>query len=147
MKKQNPNSKKKATPPGVGRNLLTYGLIFLILIGVLQLVGAGNEPSTKTVNMSEIASEVKAGTVSAIEINGNLLQITKTDKTKLAGQREANQPLSQLLRDYGVTPEQLSAVAISVHQSSIMQKWLETALPFLLPLLVLGLLVWFMLRQ
>jgi ATP-dependent Zn protease len=127
--------KKPATPPSVGRNLITYGLIFLALVGLLQLVGAGSNGNAKAVDMSAVAAEVKAGTVTSIEIDGNQLTVATKDNATLTSQREPGQPLSQLLRDYGVTPEQLATVAIRVHQPSGFQTFMEAALPFLLPLM------------
>ncbi len=138
--------KKMPTPPSLGRNLLTYGLIFLALVGLLQVLNAGGKKQ-ELADMSAVASAVKSGQVERIEIDGTKLTVKQRSGDTLVSQREPSQPLSQLLRDYGVTPEELAAVAVNVHQPSAFQTWMGFVLPFLLPLMVLGVLVWMMIRQ
>ena len=141
-------AKKKApTPPSLGRNLLTYGIIFLALVGLLEILNVTGSPRQQLADMSAVARQVKAGQVERIEIDGTKLAVTGRDGNVTISQREASQPLSQLLRDYGVTPEELAAVAVTVRQPSGFESFVSTVLPFLLPLAVLGVLVWMMLRQ
>ena len=139
--------KKPATPPSLGRNLLTYGLIFLALVGLLELLNTAGSNKQELADMSAVAREVKAGQVERIEIDGSTLNVKQRNGTVLVSKRELTQPLSQLLRDYGVTPEELAAVAINVHQPSAFQALMNTVLPFLLPLALIGILIWMMVRQ
>ena len=55
--------------------------------------------------------------------------------------------MSESLRNFGVTDEQLDAISIDVQRESGFGYWVGQLAPFLFPLLFLGIIIWFILRS
>lgn len=121
-------------------------LIFVILIVAYSLVADINE-EVEEVAISELASEVATGTVAAITVRGDDVEIELTDGTKQETKKETGTSLTETLATYGITPEQLEGVTIAVENPSGIGYWLVTLAPFLLPLVFIGLLIWMLTRQ
>lgn len=144
------NRKKTSSakpPASLGRNLLTLVLTFLLLLGVMEILNTTRTKPVQEVDISKIAQEVRDNKIQRLEVVEDQVKAKHSDGSWLTARRELTQPLSQLLRDYGVTPEQLSAVEIAVQQPSGFQTWLNALLPFILPFILVGLLVWMLVRQ
>jgi cell division protease FtsH len=61
--------------------------------------------------------------------------------------KESTQSLSELLSNFGVTPDKMTAVNISIKNESGTSFWISTILPFLVPFLLIGVFIYFMMRQ
>ena len=97
--------------------------------------------------MSELVSNIKAGEVSEIKIEGEELKIKLSDETEKKTKKEVEASLSETLVNYGVTTEELNTVSISVNKPTGIGYWLLIASPFLIPLLFIIVFIWFMTRQ
>lgn len=74
-------------------------------------------------------------------------EVTLKNGSKAQVRREGGHPFDELMKNYGVTPEQLRGVAIEVKQEHGAAYWFGILFPFLGPLLLIGLLIFFMARQ
>lgn len=123
-------------------------LIALAILAIL-IVGAGvfysNEQAPQEVSLSTVARQVKEGSVSSIAVEGSKLTVTLQDGAVQESRKEGEASITESLAIYGVDPAQLSSVNIEVKGASTMQQFLPL-ISFLPPLLLIGLLVWFMLR-
>ncbi len=127
MKKMNPT-----------KNIVTIIVILLIISGFYAL--AGNRPAKpKTVNISEIASELQAGNLNKISVDGNHIIAEKKDGTNLDAYKEE----SAILSDYGISPDK---IAIDVRNPNRGDFW-NSIFSILLPLLLFGGVIWFMIRS
>jgi len=97
------------------------------------------------VGISQVAGYVKAGQVSRIVEDGTDLAVTLADGSTVKSRREPDLGLTQSLRNYGVTEDQLSRLDLHVKGQSDMG-WLGSSL-WLLPLLLMGLLLLVFMRQ
>jgi len=139
--------KKSATGTQFVNNIIGTILIFAVLVSLYSLL-AGTIKETKNLTLSELAANIKVGAVVSVDVEGDALTITlKDDTTSYVAQKETESSLSQTLGNYGVTPDELSAVAITIKEPSGFGYWALTILPFLLPVMLLGFLVWYMSRQ
>ncbi len=128
------------------KNLIyILGIFFLIAI-VFSLFSFGTN-KTKTISLTELASEINAEKVDHIVVNGNDLEITLKGGTSEISQKEQEAALTESLKNYGVDPQKLAAVQIEVKSDSGARFWLTTLVTTLLPILLIGLFLWFMLRQ
>src|SRR5687768_4864963 len=122
-------------------------LAFLLL---LRLTGTLSDTITggaaTTVPISEVAAGVKAGTIQRITLEEDRLSYQGADGGRYTARKEPRTTVSQLLTDYGVTPEQLNRVSIVVNAPSGMASW-AGALIYLLPLVLFGALLVFVLRR
>lgn len=97
--------------------------------------------------MSELVSEIKAGNVEKISVEGSSLKITLGDGTLAESKKEEEAALSQTLANYGVTEEDLAKINLEVKGPSGIGFWLGVTLPFILPVLIIVFFFWMATRQ
>jgi cell division protease FtsH len=128
------------------KNLLIILLVFLVISGIIMVY---NTPVQKPNNISlnELASQINDGKVSSIQVEGETLNITLSDNTKEKSRKEAEAALTESLKNYGVDQEKMRAVNIEVKDAATAAFWVNTILPFLLPFIIIGVFLWFMMRS
>jgi cell division protease FtsH len=128
------------------KNLLIILLVFLVISGIIMVY---NTPAQKPndISLNELANQINDGKVSSIQIEGETLNITLADSTKEKSRKEAEAALTESLKNYGVDQEKLRAVNIAVKDTTTAAFWVNTILPFLLPFIIIGVFLWFMMRS
>jgi cell division protease FtsH len=138
--------------PGLLSTITNVLFIFLIILAVFSLF-AENKGETKEVSLSELAGEIKAGTVEKISIEGEKLNITyrmlsnATTSVMGVSKKEVDSSITETLSNYGVTPDMLQAVNVEVNEPSGFAYWFLNLAPFILPILFFAFLIWFLSRQ
>jgi len=128
------------------KNLIIILLIFLFVSAVFSLISQMNQ-KPKGVTLSELANQINQENVSKIVIQNQDVDVTLIDGTLEKSRKEEEASLSETLKNLGAQPEKLQKVQIEVAEVSSLKFWLINLLPFLLPLVIMGLFFWFMLRQ
>lgn len=121
-------------------NRILITLVLLVVAGFI-LFGALGAPDTdpKTSSISEIATVTAEGRVGEIVVDGDRVTATLTDGTKLETFKESGVSLTE----YGINPDQ---VTISVKDPSS-GAFLGSLVSMLLPVFLIAILLWFLLRQ
>ncbi len=132
--------------PSFFGNLTTTILVFLLLMSVYSLVESFMKPSTD-VPLSVVAADVATGKIKTITVNGDSLDLVYTDESTKTSRKDPSAGLPETLATYGVTPEQLAKVSITIQGQSGFQFWFLMLGPVLIPLLFIGFLFWFLTRQ
>ena len=132
--------------PSFFGNLLTTVIIFVFLMSAYSLFESFAKPADN-VPLSVVASDVAQGKVSAITVNGDSLSLTYADGSEKVSRKDPSAGLPETLATYGVTPEELSKVAITIQGQSGFQFWFLALAPTLLSLLFIAFLFWFLSRQ
>ncbi|MCR4322489.1 MAG: ATP-dependent zinc metalloprotease FtsH, partial [Candidatus Azambacteria bacterium] len=101
----------------------------------------------EVVALSVLATQVNEGVVAEITVEGSDLHVVLKDEKKEDVKKENEASLTESLKNYGVDAEKLRAVNITVKEPSGALFWIGAILPFLLPFLLIGVLIWFMFRQ
>jgi len=117
-----------------------FYVVVLIVIGLIvySLVApTGQKP--QSVSISEITQDVTNQKVTSIAVNNNLVIAKLKDGTSIQAYKES----SATLKDYGITPDK---VTINVQNPSSGTFW-PTFLEIVLPFLLIGAFLYFMLRQ
>jgi len=128
------------------KNIFWATVTLLIVAATFSLLfETGMEPINLTV--SQLATKINGGEVTAITVRGDELAIDLKDGTKAISKKEREFGLSQTLNNYGVSPEALGAVNLEVKDESGLRFWMGILLPTLLPLLIIGAMFWFIFRQ
>ncbi|MEK7192713.1 MAG: ATP-dependent zinc metalloprotease FtsH [Patescibacteria group bacterium] len=140
------NKKPEVTPEQFWNNLLSIVLVFVLLIGAYSYF-AGEKVNIETTNLSEVAAGVKSGDVTKIVVSGEELRVTLKSGIEKVAQKEAESSVSDSLGRFGVSVDELSKVVIEVEGASDSTFFFYTILPFLLPLLIVGLFFWYLSRQ
>lgn len=129
------------------RNSFVY---LLLLVAVVALFfTAFPQPGAREseqISLSQLARDVREGSVRRILISEDRLQVEYDEKRKATSRKESNANLTQVLRDYGVAPEQLEAVSVVVVDPPAFGNWLQILIN-ILPLVFFGGLLLFMMRQ
>ncbi len=120
------------------RNIFYF--IVIIVVGLIVYsvaVPSGQKP--KQVPVSEIAQDVAENKISSIQVNQNQITAKLKDGTEIQAYKES----AANLKDYGITPDK---VAIDVNNPDKSSFW-PTFLSIILPFLLIGGFLYFMLRQ
>ena len=128
------------------RNAFVYLLILVAAIALFLGVNPMTDSGPKEMDISTLAQKISAGQVKSVEIRDNDLTITTTDDQIYRSHKDNNVSLLETLRALGVTTDQLHSTEISVTPPSQMGNWL-TLLGTILPLLLVGGLFFFLMRQ
>ncbi len=132
--------------PSFVSNLITTILMFLLLMSAYSLVGDLTQP-TSTIPLSAVATDVAAGKISSVTVNGDSLDLTYSDGSTKTSRKDPSAGLPETLATYGVTPSELAKVSITVEGQSGFDFWFATLAPTVLMLLFFAVLFWFLSRQ
>ncbi|MCC7436607.1 hypothetical protein IT402_01890, partial [Candidatus Nomurabacteria bacterium] len=139
----------KKTPPK--KSLVSYIfssiLMFAVLVGIYSAIAGNINDKPEVVALSQVARLVDAGEIKNITVDGQDLDIEKTDGVKLKSKKEADSGLVETLSSYGVSTEKLSGVDITVASQNGFVFFLINILPILLPILFIGFFLWMLTRQ
>ncbi len=129
------------------RNLGIGLLVLLITVSLFGLYGRPLEP-TEEVSLSKVVQEVEAGHVESIDVKEQALVVTLNNtKTKLVAQKEADVSVTETLGNLGVSEKNLQQIKLTVKKPSGVGYWASTLIPLLLPFILLGGFLWFMMRS
>jgi len=128
-------------------NLATAVVVLVLLAGAYSYFAGTGTAAPETIAVSQVASDINAGKITAIVIDGDSLDITYTDKTEKISKKEPDSSLTQTLANYGVDKGALDKVTLTIKQQTSFQFWLEALVPYLAPLLLIALFVWYLSRQ
>ncbi|MFA5069708.1 MAG: ATP-dependent zinc metalloprotease FtsH [Patescibacteria group bacterium] len=128
------------------KNFIIFFFIFVALAAILSLFNSDLNKAEE-VDISRLIDQINKEEVKSIVINGEKLEITLINDTKETTRKEGVESLSTLAKNYGVTPEKLAKVKVTVKDNSGLSYWLVSLLPFLLPFLLIVGFIWYTMRQ
>ena len=128
------------------KNLSTLILLFLLISGIIILYQTPDKKPAP-VSLSELVAEINQDQVKTITIQSNALEIELQDGSKQKASKESESSLTETLANYGIDKEKLGNVSITIKEASGWSFWLASILPFLLPFILIGAFIWFMMRQ
>jgi len=129
--------------------LKNIGLGLLLLLIVLSVVGLYSQPlnQQEEVGFARLVQEINNDNIASIEVNQEELTIAlKNSDIKLITRKEAGASITETLKNLGVADERIQSVNLTVKKPSGFGFWAGTLLPILLPFLLLGGFLWFMMR-
>ncbi|MDO8621915.1 MAG: ATP-dependent zinc metalloprotease FtsH [bacterium] len=125
---------------------ITLLVIFLIIVGLFSLY---NVPLAKPerIGINELVARIQTDRVKAIAIEGLTLTVTMTDGSTALVRKEPGTSVPELFQSYGLEPSRYEKIALEVKEESGLSYWLSTLLPFLIPFLLIGGFIFYMMRQ
>lgn len=141
--------KKGQQKPSFWMNLISTILIILVIVAGYSLFVDSRE-ETEQIALSQLAQDIREEKVEKIVVEGSDLTIDyKEGEVVKESKKETESSLSETLANYGVTPEQLSAIpsGIEIQRQSGFGYWLLNLAPILIPILFIIFLFWFLTRQ
>ncbi len=118
----------------IGRYWFWLVLIGLVVIGSRFII---NRPSDNTnlVGLNEVARYIRAGEISEIGVQGDVISVTLNNGEMLRSRKENSYSLLETLKSLNVTEEQLDSLPITVENtpnSAAIMNWLIMLLPMML---------------
>jgi cell division protease FtsH len=98
------------------------------------------------VDLGTMISQINAGQVSELAVSGNQVKIKLSDGKQELVRKEDGESLASLLNDFQVNQEKLASVKINIEDENGWNYWLNSLLPILLPFILFGAVIFFMLR-
>lgn len=126
------------------KNLALFFLFFLVIAGIFSFFGDNSK--TKTVGLDTVVSQINSDQVQSITVEGDKLKIALKNGNNEVAKKEVNDSLSSLLKDFGVAPEKMTAISITVKDQSGWNYILANILPFIIPFILVVLFLSYMMR-
>jgi cell division protease FtsH len=129
------------------KNFIIPTLLFFVLVSGILILYNSPEKKPEKISLSALAEQINNEEVSEIEVKNNKLSIKLKDDKLEEAVKESEASLSDSLANYGVDPEKLRQVSLTVKEDSSAAIWAGMILPFLLPFLLIAAFFWFMMKQ
>src|SRR3989338_10034957 len=123
-------------------------IIILVFATIASFASLFYSPLEKAENISlnGLVEKINAGEVKNIIVESNTLNVVLQDDTKLKSRKEPDASLTESLTNYGVNKEKLVSVNMEFKAEDGFLFWAGVLLPFILPFLIIGVFLWFMMR-
>lgn len=122
-------------------------LIVLVIFSFVWSIFSGDKKSEE-IPISELASDIRAGEVQEIVVEGvNATVIYKEKNKTRTTRKEDGTALTETLVNYGVDLSAENAPKITIKSPSGFLVVFMNIMPFLVPLLFIGIFLWYMTRQ
>ncbi len=124
---------------------LLYLVGAVLIVAAIYSATASTSTQPSQVPISNVIDEVKTGQVKSIQTEGRKVTVETTSGKKIESQY-IGESLPAYLKSFGVTDEQLSKVEVTESTPKDYSTWVNI-LSFIIPLLLIGGFLYFMLRQ
>ena len=128
------------------KNVLIFFIVFLVIAAIFSSYNF-TKPKIKDADTSQLITQLNNEEVKSIEIEENNLLVTLKDDAQENIKKEYGESFGDILKNYNIPTEKIANVAVSVKTKSGLAYWAENLLPFLIPFLLIGVFIWFMMRS
>jgi len=126
---------------------IIYIIAIFFLIAVVFSPWMQTKKQPKTIGLTELVSQINQEKIDHIIVNGSDLEITAKDNSKEISRKEDESSLTDTLKNYGVDPQKLDQVQIEIQNDNSFKFWGTIIITTILPILIIGFFLWYMLRQ
>ena len=120
--------------------------IFLLISGIFILYGSPQK-TPQSISLTQLAQQVNGSQVKSINVSGSDLNVVLTNGQAEKTTKEDTSGIVETLKNYGVDSQKLQSVNITVQGESAFGSWLSTLLTVFLPVILIGVFIWYMMRQ
>ncbi len=128
------------------KNFIIFFVVFL-LIAALFSTYTGEGKGAERISIRQFINQIENSEVEGIIVEGSEIKVTLKDGKKEIVKKESGETLSELLNNFEVGKDKLANINIEVKENEGLDFWLATILPFLLPFLLIGAFIYFMMRS
>jgi cell division protease FtsH len=129
----------------LAKNIVGIIVLFVVIFGLAGYMQEGKKADTE-INLSELVNDINADKVASIKNINDKIEITYKDQTVKKAKKENEAPLTETLSNLGVDKTKLSQTSVLIQDDKSFGYMVASALPFLFPVLMLLLVVWFLSR-
>ncbi len=129
-----------------GKSFLGVVTFLVLLAFVFSFFLVPTEESG-TISIGALSQKVEEGAVKSIAVSGDTLNVEFADGSKVTSKKETETGIVETLKNYGISPEALRTVDVSVTDEGGARYWAGILIPTVLPILVMVLIFWWIFRQ
>jgi len=124
----------------------------IIVVGILIIMffvlSTSQKDETEQTSLTQVSQEINNDNVAKIVVNADgKVDIELKDGTKQETNKEPDASLTDTLMNFGVNAEKMANVPISVDTKSSASMWASVLIPTILPILIIGGLLFFMMKN
>ncbi len=138
-KRKEEQSQKK--PVSFSQQLLGAFIVLMCLTWGYSIITERKE--TQTIPLSQFASLVNNHDVTSVTVEGDTLVGKKVDSTEVKSKKESGASVFSTLAAYGVSSSTLATTTITIVNDRGLSFW-GSLIPILLPVVFLGLMIWWL---
>lgn len=128
------------------KNFFLFFIVFLVIAAVFSSF-SDSFKKTDEVGIGTLIQQINGEEIKTITVRGDKVEAILKDGKKETIRKESNESFTTLLRNFDVNPEKSAKININIKDQTGWNYWLTIILPFLLPLLLIGALVYFTMRS
>jgi len=132
------------------KNFVKNIIIIIAIFAAVSLafsLFSSKGPTPASITLTQLTQQINNGQVSKIVVSGQDVNVTLSNNTQEKTAKEDQTALSDTLKNLGVDAQKLQNIPLEISQSSGLTFWLVNLLPVFVPLILIGLFLWFMFRQ
>lgn len=133
--------------PSMWTQLAIAFAVFLVLSAGYSFVREYFLNETEVVPLSQIAADIRAGGVAELTVAGDTITATYKDESEKESRKETEASFTETLANYGLTPDEIASVKVTVEDQGGIRFWALTLAPLLIPVLLLVGIMWYLSRQ
>ncbi len=146
-----PKLSPKKVPVGPGNfwnNILTTIMLLVFITAAYSYVADTTVKPTE-LTLSAVVTQIKNGEVKELIVRGSKLEVEYYNDEWVPGvaKKETDASISETLVNLGVTEAELATVTLDVQNPTGFAYWLSNLAPFAIPLVFLGVVIWFFTRS
>jgi cell division protease FtsH len=129
------------------KNILIFVGALVALAVLFSTINLG-APKPAKVDLVTVAQQISKEEVKSVSIRDTQLTIILKDGDKKeVAVKEANESFTTLAKNLGVSDDKLQKIQITVEEGSAFANWLGILIPIMLPMLVIAVVIFLMMRQ
>lgn len=130
----------------LSKNIIIF-LVAIVVIGAIFSSYSLNGEKPEEINIGTLVERIQNNEVKSVAVSDDEIEVTMQDDSLAVTRKEPEESLTELLTNYGVSVEELKASDIQIKDKGTRDYIFGIILPSLLPLFLLILIFWFMIRQ
>jgi cell division protease FtsH len=132
---------------------IANGILIILIISTLYSLIFTGGVKKEQISIGQLATDINSGIVQKIEVKGDNLLITYSSTSSSAvsiikeAKKEVDTPLTQTLSNFKVSQDKLAKINIDIVSDTGFSYWFMNLAPFLIPLILIVVFIWFLTRQ
>jgi cell division protease FtsH len=128
------------------KNFLIFLIIFLVIAALFNTYSTSVE-KPQQIGIEKLLAQIENEEIKQIIVKDSKLEIVLNNGQKEVTKKEANESLSELLKNYNANPDKIRKIQIEIKENEGLVFWATTILPFLIPFLLIAVFIYIMMKQ
>ncbi len=124
-----------------------WSITTLLTVAIVFSLFAPTGKKADVWSMDQLVAKLAGGAVEKVTVNGQDIAVDLKDGGKATARKEDEAGLTETLKNFGLDPRSLQGVSFAVQEESGTRFWMGILIPTLLPVIIIGIIFWYMFRQ